>query len=330
MTAPPDPIGMVALAAALAFAAGLAATRLLVALGGRGVALDVPNARSLHGRPVPRSGGVAVLAGVAAGWSLLPMASLAAVGVIGLALAGISLLDDLRGVPVLWRLAAHLAAAAGLVGWLGMADPVLALAGVLGVAWAVNLYNFMDGADGLAGGMALFGFACYALAAALAGDLALAAGSAAIAAAAAGFLVFNFPPARIFLGDVGAIPLGFLAAALGLVGWMDGHWGGWFPLLVFAPFWVDASVTLAVRWRRGARLWQAHRDHAYQRLVRLGLGHRGVAWLAYALMLASGALGLLAWHVPAWGAWIAVGWSACLALGVLAVGRAWAARGVGE
>jgi UDP-N-acetylmuramyl pentapeptide phosphotransferase/UDP-N-acetylglucosamine-1-phosphate transferase len=156
---------------------------------------------------------------------------------------------------------------------------------VLAIGWITNLYNFMDGSDGLAGGMAVIGFAAYALAAAVVGHTPLAATSLAIAAAALGFLVYNFPPARIFMGDVGSIPLGFLAGALGVVGWRDDVWPLWFPLLVFGPFIGDATITLLKRAARRERVWQAHREHYYQRLVRMGLGHRGTALLGYAAML---------------------------------------------
>jgi len=117
------------------------------------------------------------------------------------------------------------------------------------------------------------------------GDLPLATLCASIAASCAAFLIHNFHPARIFLGDVGSIPLGFLAGALGLIGWTTDHWPLWFPLLVFAPFIGDATVTLARRLARGERIWRAHREHYYQRLVRLGAGHRATALAAYALML---------------------------------------------
>ena len=119
-----------------------------------------------------------------------------------------------------------------------------------------------------------------------------------IAAAAAAFLVFNFHPARIFLGDAGAVPLGFLAAALGLIGWLQGDWTWWFPVLVFAPFIVDASVTLARRLLRRERVWRAHREHYYQKLVRLGWGHRRTALAEYALMLTTGVLALAALALP--------------------------------
>jgi UDP-N-acetylmuramyl pentapeptide phosphotransferase/UDP-N-acetylglucosamine-1-phosphate transferase len=99
-------------------------------------------------------------------------------------------------------------------------------------------------------------------------------------------LLFNFDPARVFLGDAGSIPLGFLAGALGLWGWQTAAWPLWFPLLVFSPFIVDATVTLLRRALRGKKVWQAHHDHAYQRLVRSGWSHRRLAWAAYLLMAA--------------------------------------------
>jgi UDP-N-acetylmuramyl pentapeptide phosphotransferase/UDP-N-acetylglucosamine-1-phosphate transferase len=150
----------------------------------------------------------------------------------------------------------------------------------------------MDGSDGLAGGMAVIGFGTYGLAAWLGGNLELELLAWSIAAAAAGFLIFNFPPAKIFMGDVGSIPLGFLAGALGVAGWLQGLWPLWFPLIVFAPFIVDASVTLLRRALRRERIWQAHREHYYQRLILSGWSHRKTAIWEYALMLACAALAL--------------------------------------
>jgi UDP-N-acetylmuramyl pentapeptide phosphotransferase/UDP-N-acetylglucosamine-1-phosphate transferase len=160
--------------------------------------------------------------------------------------------------------------------------------------------------------MALIGFGVYALAAALAGEPAFAQANLCVAAAAAGFLVFNFPPARVFMGDAGSIPLGFLAAALGLQGWSDGLWPLWFPLVVFGPFVVDASVTLVRRALRRERVWQAHRSHYYQRIILLGWSHRRTAAAEYALMAASGAVALLA-------ARLAPGLQAALLAALLAV-----------
>jgi UDP-N-acetylmuramyl pentapeptide phosphotransferase/UDP-N-acetylglucosamine-1-phosphate transferase len=135
--------------------------------------------------------------------------------------------------------------------------------------------------------MAVFGFAAYALAASLAGQSDLAVWSACIAAAAGGFLVFNFDPARIFMGDVGSVPLGFLAAALGLQGLQQGVWPVWFPLLVFSVFIVDATVTLLRRGLRREKVWLAHREHFYQRLIQSGWSHRRLALVAYLLMFAT-------------------------------------------
>ncbi len=252
-------------------------------------ALDDPNHRSLHAAPVPRSGGLAILAGVLAGWSLgVPSWLWLPLG-LSLALAALSFADDLWGLPVRWRLPAHLAAAAALAGaGLATHSPWLLLLFVPAIVWMTNLYNFMDGSDGLAGGMALSGFGAYGLAAWLAGDAAFAWAAWSVAAAAAGFLLFNFHPARIFMGDAGSIPLGFLAAAFGLLGWQRGLWPWWFAPLVFSPFVADASITLAKRWLRGASILQAHREHYYQHLVRMGWGHRRTALHAYALMAAAG------------------------------------------
>jgi UDP-N-acetylmuramyl pentapeptide phosphotransferase/UDP-N-acetylglucosamine-1-phosphate transferase len=165
---------------------------------------------------------------------------------------------------------------------------------VLAIVWATNLYNFMDGADGLAGGMGLIGFAAYAWAAAQAGRLELAVLCAAIASGCGGFLLHNAPPARVFLGDCGAIPLGFLAGALGLHGVLAGAWPAWFPALVFSPFIADASFTLALRIARGERFWLAHRSHGYQRLVLAGWSKRRLALCSWALMAAAGASAVLA------------------------------------
>ena len=122
-----------------------------------------------------------------------------------------------------------------------------------------------------------------------------------MAAAAAGFLLHNFHPARIFLGDTGSVTLGFLAAVFGISGCLQRDWTWWFPLLVFSPFIVDASVTLLRRACARAAVWRAHKDHYYQRLVQLGWGHRRTALAEYALMVACSAAALagLAWTASA-------------------------------
>jgi UDP-N-acetylmuramyl pentapeptide phosphotransferase/UDP-N-acetylglucosamine-1-phosphate transferase len=254
--------------------------------------LDVPNERSLHTQPVPRVGGIGIVAGLSA--SLLAVEGFGLVVGIAVALALLSLMDDWRPMPAVARLAGHLAAAAVLclsAVEAGLASQFLL---IVAVAWMTNLYNFMDGADGLAGGMAAIGFGACAIAAAIAGDSGLATVCACIVASSLAFLCFNFHPARIFMGDVGSIPLGFLAAALGVLGVQRGAWPWWFAAVVFAPFVVDASLTLLRRALRGERFWHAHRSHYYQRLVLMGWGHRRTALAEYALMMVTGAVALLA------------------------------------
>ena len=252
---------------------------------------DVPNERSLHAVPVPRIGGVALMAGLLAGWVLM-LTSLKwwiVLPLIGLFI--VSLLDDIHNLPVKKRLAAHVLAASVLVigcGMLAQHGLIVALVALLLTVWMTNLYNFMDGSDGLAGGMALFGFSMYGAAALMSQDDTQAMMNFTIGAAALGFLYNNFHPAKVFMGDAGSIPLGFLAAGMGLWGWQQGHWAAWFPLLVFSPFVVDASITLAKRTLRGAKVTEAHREHYYQRLIQMGWSHGNVALCEYGLMLAAG------------------------------------------
>jgi UDP-GlcNAc:undecaprenyl-phosphate/decaprenyl-phosphate GlcNAc-1-phosphate transferase len=290
------------------------------------IALDHPNRRSLHRAPVPRTGGIGLHVGILLAWGITAPALPLQVWFAFTPLLFISFIDDVRGVPIGLRLAVHLLAAGILaVGLLAQDFGLFAvLIATLAVAWMANLYNFMDGSDGLAGGMALFGFSFYGIAAWYAGNNAFALLNLSVAAAAAAFLVFNFHPARIFLGDVGSVPLGFLAAAFGLAGWLLGAWTWWFPPLLFSPFIVDASATLGRRLARRERVWEAHRDHYYQRLVQLGWGHRGTAFAEYALMLACGALGLAALSFSPGGqaAVLAVAAIAYIA-SIAAIERAW-------
>ncbi|MDP2695046.1 MAG: glycosyltransferase family 4 protein [Gallionella sp.] len=248
---------------------------------------DIPNERSLHSTPVPRVGGIALMAGVLSGWALLTqfLAWWIVLPVTGLFV--LSLLDDMRSLSARTRLIVHFIAALAAVSGAGV--PLLWLIPVLlFIVWMTNVYNFMDGSDGLAGGMALFGFGSYGVGAWLGGSEMFALLNFSVAAAALGFLFFNFHPARVFMGDAGSIPLGFLAAVFGVSGWQAGYWPFWFPLLVFSPFVADATVTLLKRAWRGERLSEAHRSHYYQRLVQMGWGHRNTALTEYALMLLAG------------------------------------------
>lgn len=265
------------------------------------IAMDRPNQRSLHDKPVPRSGGLGIHAGILSAWPIAWTDAPAMLWISVIGLLAVSVVDDIRGLPVLARLAAHLLVSGTIAAFVVFPAHGLVAAGIatLGMAWIINLYNFMDGADGIAGGMAFFGFGFYGIAAWHAGDAGFALFNFSIAAAAIAFLLFNFHPARIFMGDAGAVPLGFLAGAAGLIGWLQQDWAWWFPLLVFSPFIADASVTLARRTVSGARIWEAHRDHYYQRLIRMGWGHRRAALAEYALMTLCGiaAVAGLGWPV---------------------------------
>lgn len=268
----------------------------LLGAGRERMAVDLPNERSLHTRPVPRSGGLAVMAGILSAlllselperWVLLPTLAV---------LVGISMVDDFRNLSAALRFAVQGLVAAVLAGLLlseRLGWPVAALA-VPVMVWMTNLFNFMDGSDGLAGGMAAIGFSTLAAAAAVAGDAAMAAFCLAIVAASLVFLRANWHPASIFMGDSGSVPLGFAAAALGLIGVSRGIWPVWLPVMAFSMFIVDATVTLARRGLRGERVWQAHRTHYYQRMVRMGLGHAHVAKLCYVAMAGSGLSAMLA------------------------------------
>jgi UDP-GlcNAc:undecaprenyl-phosphate/decaprenyl-phosphate GlcNAc-1-phosphate transferase len=271
---------------------------LLISTGAATLALDRPNQRSLHAQPTPRLGGVGIVGGVIAAWIFAaPELDLRLALAMGL-LVGVSLADDLKSVGVAWRLSIHLASA--LLAMMALLHTehgiLLTIVAALATAWMINLYNFMDGSDGLAGGMAVIGFGAYGVAALMVGDYSFAGACLSVAASALGFLCFNFPPARIFMGDVGAIPLGGLAAVLGVAGWQRGNWPLWFSVVVFSPFIVDATVTLLKRAMRGARVWQAHREHYYQRLVRSGWGHRKTALAEYGLMMLCGVMSILGIH----------------------------------
>lgn len=312
---------MTAALAIAAFLAALALTGLLASGRVPLAVLDHPNERSLHARPTPRGGGLAFAPPILAAGAWLGLRepageALAWAGAAAALVVVVSFLDDRRRLRRAPRFLAHLAAAALLAAG-GLVPPALLLPGwavplplaagalfvLLLVAWLTNLYNFMDGMDGFAGGMAVIGFGAFALLGWQAGDPIFATLSLVVAASVAGFLFYNFPPARIFMGDVGSSLLGFLVAALGLWAERDGLFPLWVTLLVFSPFIVDATVTLALRIARGEPFLEAHRQHYYQRLVRLGWGHRRTVLHEYALMLACAGSALLAVRLPPPGQW---------------------------
>ena len=287
---------------------------------------DIPNHRSLHSSPIPRIGGVGLWGGAAAGLLVLDRADFGHLIVPGFLLATLSFVDDVRGLPTWSRFIAHFSAAAWFVLLaLGSVESVIfQIVLLLAIVWMTNLYNFMDGSDGLAGGMAAVGFSAYGVGALMSGSPDLSVFSFCIAAAAVGFLVYNFYPAKIFLGDAGSIPLGFSAGSVGLLGWSRGNWPLWFPLLVFSPFIVDATLTLVKRFFHHEKVWEGHREHYYQRMVRMGWGHRRTALFEYGLMAGVGCSALMAlrWttlvQVVMLVAWI------CIYLGMaFALDRAW-------
>ncbi len=279
-----------ALAAIACFSASLAGTRAVLAFLEHRAILDHPNERSSHAVPTPRGGGLALMAVLLPAWLLIarftPGADLLILWPLAaaLGLAAVSWRDDLKALPASFRLAAQIAAIiAGSVA-LVPAGPVFQgllplwldrlAAGFLWL-WFLNLFNFMDGIDGIAGSEA----ACLGIGAAL---LALLAGldaglplyGLAAASAALGFLWWNWQPARIFLGDVGSVPLGYLLAWLLLE--LAGR-GLWAPALLLPLYYVaDATITLLRRVLRGERFWRAHREHFYQKATQGGLSHARV------------------------------------------------------
>lgn len=278
--------------------------------------IDVPNERSSHVRPTPRGGGIAIAVvhflGVlfTVGLGLTPMALTLALA-SGLVVALVGFQDDHGHVSAKWRLACHVAAVAWAVSWLGALPPVdigfmtldLGWLGtlllVLFLAWFINLFNFMDGIDGIAAMQAVIMSTTAAVLAFVSGSGSHAALPGLIlASATAGFLIWNWPPARIFMGDGGSGYLGFALGVLGLWTVIEGWLSPWVWLILGGAFIADATVTLLVRAHAGASLAEAHRSHAYQRLSRHWGGHRPVT-------LAFCAVNLL-WLLP-W-AWVATRW----------------------
>jgi UDP-N-acetylmuramyl pentapeptide phosphotransferase/UDP-N-acetylglucosamine-1-phosphate transferase len=269
--------------------------------------------RSMHRRPVSRSGGIAILAAIVISlgiylllkqsWDCLCTLSCAvAISIVG----GIGLLDDRSPRPVATKLVAQCVAAAflaagGLVlvefsipGWTLNVPPAIgAVLTMLFIVYAVNMYNFMDGVDGLAATMSATGFGVLALLGLAGGSLSYALANMVVASASIGFLVFNFPPARLFMGDGGSYTLGVLMAVSTVWGVRDDIFPLWASLLAFSPFFVDSFVTLALRALRRESLLRPHCDHFYQRVVRLGFGSRRVLLGALVVMAGAAASALL-------------------------------------
>ncbi len=310
-----------------ALVSGLLTLVLLLSKAGKEIQ-DVPNERSSHDTPIPRIGGVGMLAGILSGWALMLRLLEWWIVLPVIMLFAVSLIDDMKGLSVSKRLPVHFAAALILVlgsGFL-VPHPVLAIVLLLAVVWMTNLFNFMDGTDGLAGGMAFLGFNMYGAALVMQGDIDQAMLNFAVSAAALGFLFHNFPPAKVFMGDAGSSPLGFLAAALGFLGWQHHSWPAWFPVLVFSPFIADATVTLIKRSLRGKKVTEAHREHYFQRLVQMGWSHRHVAVVEYGLMLAAGISAVWAERHASATPWVLLlAWAGIYAALMLVLEKRWAA-----
>ncbi|VVO26009.1 putative undecaprenyl-phosphate N-acetylglucosaminyl 1-phosphate transferase [Pseudomonas fluorescens] len=244
--------------------------------------IDIPNARSSHTVPTPRGGGVAIVLTFAASlvWlayvELITVAQSAALLGAGLLIAVIGFMDDHGHIAARWRLLGHFFAAIWILSWmqglpaitafgvtfdLGWAGHVLA---VFYLVWMLNLYNFMDGIDGLASLQAICACLALTLIYFLGGHQSMIWAPLLLSVSVAGFLYWNFPPARIFMGDAGS---GFLGIILGGLS-IQAAWAGsefffaW--LIMLGVFIVDATFTLIRRLARGDKVYEAHRSHAYQ------------------------------------------------------------------
>lgn len=270
--------------------------------------LDRPNARSSHTVPTPRGGGVAIVVTFLAALAVLgalgrmPTDLALGLGAGGALIAAIGFVDDRRGLPARWRFLGHAVAGLWLAWQLGRLPPVPVFGatlplGMFGealaliyVIWSTNLYNFMDGINGIASMQVITVAIAGALLSVLAGQPAALAAGLLLACAVLGFMVWNFPRARIFMGDAGSGFLGFAMAALAL--WHGHRWPPlfWCWFILNGCFMVDATTTLVRRVRRGERFHEAHRAHAYQHASRLLGSHVPVT-------CAVGAINLL-WLLP--------------------------------
>ncbi|HRQ65457.1 MAG TPA: glycosyltransferase family 4 protein, partial [Xanthomonadaceae bacterium] len=268
--------------------------------------LDLPGQRRSHHQPTPRGGGIGILAVAFLGlwmvwplpfermlWLTLPVAAIGMAGWI----------DDHRGLPVFPRLLVQVVAALAAVAALSglEAGLVFAVLAILGVVGSTNVMNFMDGSNGMATLQGIFLATAGMLLAGAASQLDWALWCLLLACACLGFLPFNVPRARIFLGDVGSTSLGFCLGVAGVALIAGEVITVWQALILVSAFLADAACTLAWRMWRGRRWYTAHREHTYQWLIRSGLSHLEVAaaYMAWNILLVS-PLMLLAMHRPEW------------------------------
>lgn len=292
--------------------------------------IDIPNARSSHTVPTPRGGGVAIVVSFLASlpvfglFELVPWSQLIAIGGAGALVAVIGFMDDHGHIAARWRLLGHFGASIWALAWLGGLPPITFFGysfdlhwfghffAAIYLVWLLNLYNFMDGIDGIASVEALCACLCACLLYALSGAPTLIWLPLILAVAVVGFLYWNFPPARIFMGDAGS---GFLGIALGVLSLMAAWVSSelfWAWVILLGVFIVDATFTLMRRLIRGDKVYEAHRSHAYQfasrRLgkhlpVTMVVGAINLFWLlpiAYGVtqLGLDGAWGMLLAYVP--------------------------------
>jgi UDP-N-acetylmuramyl pentapeptide phosphotransferase/UDP-N-acetylglucosamine-1-phosphate transferase len=281
--------------------------------------LDIPNDRSSHVVPKPRLGGIAITVSFYATFATLlilgyrPFASstiLAGALGGGAVIAAAGLLDDLRGLDAKVKLlvqfaAAGLAVASGVVlrefgiPLIGSVDlgPLAVPATILWIVALINFYNFIDGIDGLAAGIGLIASAFFYYISGMTGAVGLQKVYAVLAGSSFGFLRFNFPPARIFMGDMGSTFIGYVFAVLSVVGQGMGI-PAFITVLLLAGVLGDAALTLVRRALRKEKLFSPHRTHYYQRLTSLGLSHKQVTLLEYLIAALLGVSAILAFHKP--------------------------------
>lgn len=312
---------------ACGFVVSVAVVAISIAYAHRRGMLDQPGQRRSHSLPTPRGGGIGVVVSVLA-CAIPPLAffpqpepptTVIALAIALLAVAAVGWRDDHHPLPVLPRIGVHLLAS------LGVAAILLAPAALIDArqwAWlipvgivfagSINAHNFMDGIDALLGTQAVFVLTGYALLAWASGQSALLAASATSATACLGFLLFNRPPARIFMGDVGSGTLGLLIAAF--AGLLARHSLAllWPCLILSSAFLVDAGLTLLARILSGRRWYTAHREHLYQWMVRAGFGHArtDAMYLLWNLIIAAPA-SWAALHWPDSGLWLCVAVYVC-------------------
>lgn len=302
--------------------------------------IDVPNERSSHAIPMPRGAGAAIAIaslaamGVLSILGIMPAHLFLAVAPGGAAVAAVGLIDDIRPLTARVRLFVHFMAAAWAVVWIGPVGffdhfaanaPELRWLGyaisTVAIVWFLNMYNFMDGIDGIAASQAVFMCAGMALLGVFSAGIAyIAAAAIILGAASCGFLLWNWPPAKIFMGDVGSGYLGFMFAVLGLATGAHSVFGPWSCIILAGVFAVDATFTVVRRFARGEQITEAHRTHAFQLLAQR-MGHRNVTLtvgLVNLAFLLPCAVASVLW--PQSAMWITAVALCPLALGALVIG----------